>query len=275
MSSGPPPEAASATSLGQAVSTYLTALSPADREAYGPVLSRFVRWIGPERDLNAILPIELERYQEQLGEVGIDPTRSLEGLRNFLAEARKRGWTATNMAVHVKIRRKATTNRGGGGSTGDAPRVEMTQQGLEALQHELDRLENEVRPVLTESMQKAAADKDFRENAPYHAAKEELANVQTRINTLRATISAAAVVQRAAGDRVGLGTRVVLRDLDADEELSFTLVGPGEIDARRGRISIQSPVAQSLTDRLAGEEVVVQTPAGATRYLIERIETTE
>jgi transcription elongation factor GreA len=121
-------------------------------------------------------------------------------------------------------------------------------------------------------MQRAAADKDFRENAPYHAAKEELANVQTRINSLRATISAAAIVERVSAGRVGLGSRVVLRDLEADEEMTFTLVGPGEIDARRGRISIQSPVAQALIDRSEGDDVAVQTPVGVTRYRIERIE---
>lgn len=274
MSSAPPPDAASATSLGQAVSTYLTALPAAERPVQGPVLSRFVNWIGPDRDLNAILPIELERYQEQLGEIGIDPTRSLEALRNFLADARKRGWTATNMGVHVKIRRKASPRGGASQAKSDESRVEMTQEGLEALRLELAGLEGRV-PAITESMQRAAADKDFRENAPYHAAKEELANVQSRINSLRATISAAAIVERAVGNRVGLGSRVVLRDLEEDEELTFTLVGPGEIDARRGRISIQSPVAQSLTDRAPGDEVVVQTPAGATRYRIERIESAE
>src|SRR5919202_1119775 len=125
------------------------------------MLSRFVRWLGPERDLNAIMPIELERYQEQLGEVGIDPTRSLEGVRAFLADARKRRWTDTNLGVHIKIRRKSTGAQGGARG-GAETRVEMTEAGREALQHELERLEQEVRPAITESMQRAAADKDFR-----------------------------------------------------------------------------------------------------------------
>ena len=272
MSSGPPSDTTTAMRLGQAVSTYLMALPPAERDVQGPVLSRFVQWLGADRDLNGIQPIELERYQEQLGEVGIDPTRALGGLRAFLADARKRGWTSTNLSVHVKIRRKAGGRVGTGGALGEEPRIEMTQEGMDALQQELDRLENEVRPRLTESMQRAAADKDFRENAPYHAAKEELANVQTRINTLRTTISAAAIVERVSAGRVGLGSRVVLHDLEADEEMTFTLVGPGEIDARRGRISIQSPVAQALIDHSEGDHVAVQTPVGVTRYRIERIE---
>jgi transcription elongation factor GreA len=273
MSSGPTTDPAKAMRVGEAVSAYLTALPAPERSAQGPMLSRFVRWLGPERELNAIMPIELERYQEQLGEIGIDPTKSLDGLRNFLSDARKRGWTTQNLAVHVRVRRKAAAARGGAAQP--ETRVEMTQAGLEALQREAERLEKEVRPQLTDALQRAAADKDLRENAPYHAAKEQLAEVQSRINTLRATISAASIVQGSTSERAGLGSRVVLRDLDEDEELTYTLVGPGEIDARRGRISIQSPVARALVDHVAGETVDVETPAGVARYRIERVEPSE
>src|SRR5919199_1800022 len=111
MSSPQTPGSDGTNQLGAAVSSYLGTLPPAEREAQAPMLLRFSRWLGPERDLNAIMPIELERYQEQLGEVGIDPTRSLEGLKNFLADAKKRGWTDTNLGVHIKIRRKPTVSR--------------------------------------------------------------------------------------------------------------------------------------------------------------------
>jgi len=254
--------------LGQAVSIYLTALSGSERESQSSALTRFVRWLGPERDLSEIIPIELERFQEQLGEIGIDPTRSLEGVRAFLAEAKKRRWTETNLGVHIKLRRKTAPARGGGVET----RVEMTEAGREALQRELTRLEQDIRPKLTDDLQRAAADKDFRENAPYDAAKQRLAEVQTRINSLRAQISAAAIVEGGNTERAGLGTRVVVRDLEEDEELSYTLVGPGEIDARRGRISIQSPVGRALSDHVQGDTVAVETPAGTMHYRIERIE---
>jgi transcription elongation factor GreA len=272
MSSSQPPGTASTMQLGQAVSVYLGTLPPPEREVQAPMLLRFARWLSPDRDLNAIMPIELERYQEQLGEIGIDPTRSLEGLKNFLADAKKKGWTETNLGLHIKIRRKASSSRTASSSSGPEARVEMTQEGLEALQQELYRLEHELRPRVTENMQRAAADKDFRENAPYHAAKEELSAVQSRINALRDTISAAAIVERSTSDRAGLGTCVVVRDLVEDEEFSYTLVGPGEIDARRGKISIQSPVAQALVDHMPGDVVEVDTPAGTVHYRIERIE---
>jgi len=261
--------------LGEAVSTYLSGLAPRERETQAPALMRFVRWLGADREVGSIRPVDLELYQEQLGDGGFDPTKSLESVRAFLAEARKRGWTATNLAVHIKVRRRPTA-RGARQQASEAPpRIEMTAAGREALQRELERLENEVRPELTAALQRAAADKDFRENAPYHAAKQQLAEVQSRINALRAQLMAATVVDTVQTERAALGTRVVLRDLDADEELSYTLVGPGEIDARRGRISIQSPVGRALADHVVGDTVEVQTPAGTYRYRIERIEAAE
>ncbi|MBX5492089.1 MAG: transcription elongation factor GreA [Chloroflexi bacterium] len=258
--------------LGEAVSTYLTGLAPRERETQAPALMRLVRWLGADRELSTIRPIDLERYQEQLGNGGVDPALSLEGVRAFFAEARKRHWTETNLAVHVKVRRRPTSRSARQQPTGPEPQIQMTAAGREALQRELERLENEVRPELTETLQRAAADKDFRENAPYHAAKQQLAEVQSRINALRAQLMAATVVETGQSERVGLGTRVLLKDLDANEELSYTLVGPGEIDARRGRISIQSPVGRALVDHVVGDTVEVQTPAGRFRYRIERIE---
>jgi transcription elongation factor GreA len=268
MSSASRAEPATPVQLGRAVSAYLMDLPGDEGRAQAPALSHFRDWLGPERELSSISPAELERYQDQRNEIGAGA--GLEAVRAFLVDARKRRWTDTNLAVHLRIRRKSGAARGG--AVTPEVRVEMTEAGRDALQRELERLEQEVAPKLRQSMQSAAADKDFRENAPYHAAKEQLAEVQTRINTLRATITAAEIVQTHSSERAGLGARVVLRDLDEDEELTYTLVGPGEIDARRGRISIQSPVGRAVSDHGAGETVEVQTPAGTARYRIERVE---
>lgn len=273
MANSATPDTAATMRLGEAVSAYLTGLPARERETQGPALTRFVRWLGADRELSAIRPIDLELYQEQLGDGGFDPSKSLEGVRAFLAEARKRRWTETNLGVHIKIRRRPTA-RGANNNSAAEPevRIQMTETGREALQRELERLETAVRPELTEALQRAAADKDFRENAPYDAAKQRLAEVQSRINSLRAQLMAADIVETGQSERAGLGTRVVLTDLDADEQIEYTLVGPGEIDARRGKISVQSPVGRALADRGVGETVEVQTPAGVMRYRIERIE---
>jgi transcription elongation factor GreA len=258
--------------LGEAVSAYLTALPGRDRDAQAPALQRFVRWLGADRELNAIRPIDLELYQEQIGDGGIDPSRSLEGVRSFLGEAKKRRWTETNLSVHIKIRRKATRASASAVTNEPEQRVQMTEAGREVLQRELQELEAVTRPGLTQAVQSAREDGDLRENAPYHAARQQLAEVQSRIDKLKGQLQAATIVQTGQTERVGLGTRVVLTDLDHDEEINYTLVGPGEVDARNHKISIQSPVGRALVDHAAGETVEVQTPAGAMRLRIDRIE---
>ena len=117
-------------------------------------------------------------------------------------------------------------------------------------------------------MQRAAADKDFRENAPYDAAKEHRAVIQRRIDEIKETLSHAAIVDETSEDRVGVGTRVVVRDLDEDEEFSYTLVGPGERGI--GKISTQSPVGRALLDHIVGD--VVQRDGPGRRPQVPRRE---
>lgn len=257
-------------SLGEAVTTHVARLPQDERDFCARELNRFARWFGFERPLQSIQPADLERYQEQLGASGTD-SRKLEPLRQFLSDARARRLLDTSLAVHVRVRRKSRAAVAGAST--DAPVVRMTESGYANLKAELDRLDQEVRPRVLEDMQRAAADKDMRENAPYHAAKEQLAEVQSRIRMLQASLSAATIVQEERSDqRVGMGSTVTVRDLAEDEELSYTLVGPGEINLRRGRISIQSPLGRALSDRGVGEQVDVETPSGRQRYRIERIE---
>jgi transcription elongation factor GreA len=100
-----------------------------------------------------------------------------------------------------------------------------------------------------------------------------MGEVQGQIDRLRGQIKAARVVQRqSSGERAGLGSKVILSDLEFNEELDYTLVGPGEVDTRRRRISIQSPVGNALKDHGVGDVVEVEIPSGLARYRIERIE---
>jgi transcription elongation factor GreA len=146
----------------------------------------------------------------------------------------------------------------------------VTRSGFEQLQIELQKLEADDLPAAIASMQRAAADKDFRENAPYDAAKEHRAVIQRRIDEIKETLSHAAIVDETSEDRVGVGTRVVVRDLDENEEFSYTLVGPGERGI--GKISTQSPVGRALLDHVVGDVVSVTVPAGVHKYRVEKIE---
>ena len=257
--------------LSEAISSYLRTVEPSERNTAAQELSRFARWYGGERPIRPISPGDLERYQDQLISIGGDPAK-LGHLRQFFVIARQRKLTAQPLATHIRIRRKATVRTGNGAAPVET--IEITQTGYDQLQAELARLETIEQPRAREELQKAAADKDFRENAPYDAAKQHLAELQRRVNDIRATLSRATIVaEREATDRVGLGSRVVVRAIDEDDdELTYTLVGPGEVDPRNGKISAQSPVGRALMDREAGETIEVETPVGVTRYRVERIE---
>ena len=256
--------------LSQAVSEYLRTADPSERNAAAQELSRFARWYGGHRLIRQISPGDLERYQDQLGSTGGDPGR-LEPLRQFFVDARQRKLLERPLATHVRTRRRSGSRLAN--ETVIAEAVELTQTGYDQLQSELERLETVEQPRAREDLQKAYADKDFRENAPYDAAKQHLADLQRRVNDIKAMLGNSIIVtEQKSSDRASLGTTVVVRDLEEeDEELAYTLVGPGEIDPRKGKISVQSPVGRALIDRTVGETVEVDTPAGPARYRIERI----
>jgi len=258
--------------LGEAITSYLGRVSAGDRDACARELNRFGRWYGFDKPLKSIQPVDLERYQEQLNATGVDNKR-LEPLRGFLSDAKAKKLIETSLAVHVRLRRAKGAGKGSDARSNEPETVKMTEAGFANLKAELARLETEVRPEIQEMMQRAAADKDMRENAPYHAAKEKLSEVQTRINAIKAQLQASEIVEQTVSTiSVGMGSTVAVRDLADNEEMSYTVVGPGEVNARQGKISIQSPMARALLDRTVGDTIEVETPSGRHRFRIERIE---
>jgi len=257
-------------SVGDAIRNYIAGLAPTERPTTVPVLQQFSRWFGPDRDLHEIDAVQLERYQDQMAASGVDPASRLEPLRAFLSDARSKKLIPVALASYVKIKRKTAAERQSLGKPVAVQTIDVTRSGFEQLQSELQRLEGEELPAAIAAMQRAAADKDFRENAPYDAAKQHRAELQRRIDEIKGTLSHAVVVDGATDDRVGVGTRVVVRDLDEDEEFAYTLVGPGE--RGMGKISTQSPVGRALLDHIVGDVVQVTVPAGLHKYRIEKIE---
>jgi transcription elongation factor GreA len=266
---------ASDLSVGEAVRNYIAALEPSERPTIAPELQRFSRWFGAERRMRELDPIQLERYQDQMTASGIDPSTRLDPLRQFLSHARAKKLIDVALAVHVRVRRKPASERARASSVRDVEPVEITQAGYDQLQSEYRRLELVDRPRVTGEVARARADGDLRENAPYHAAREKLQEVDRRLNEIKDILTRAKIITESTGDRASLGTTVVVTDLDDNEQLRYTLVGPGEVDRRGGRISIQSPVGQALVDRGVGDVVEVRVPAGVTRYRVERVEHAE
>jgi transcription elongation factor GreA len=126
---------------------------------------------------------------------------------------------------------------------------------------------------LIEDIRRAAADKDFRENAPLDAAKEQRGHVEGRIMELEAILGSAIILDetREAAHTASLGDEIVLQDLASGEEIHYTLVSPTEVDATSGKISGASPIGRAIVGKVQGDVVEVTVPAGKLRYKILRI----
>ena len=260
-------------SLNEAATRFLAGLTLRERGAYQAEVGRFVRWFGAERPLSGLAAPEIANYAERLAESDSDYARKLEMVRAFLVCAKKQGWTGGSLAVHLRTRKEKP--KVVASPRGPRETVTLTEEGYAELKAELDTLKVR-RLQAIEEMIRAAADKDFRENAPLEAARENRGHIEGRIRELEETLKSGRVIDRTRQDavRVSVGGSVVLQDLVSGEELRYTLVSPREVDPERGRISIASPIGKAIIGRQEGASVEISTPAGKLRYQIKKIEAT-
>jgi transcription elongation factor GreA len=193
-------------------------------------------------------------------------------VRAFLAFAKKKGFTAANMGVHLRPPKATKTSKPQRVLKEEAP-ISLTREGMIALEAELEELRAR-RPHMATELRLAMADKDFRENAPLDAAREQQAHLESRIRDMEATLRRAGVIgeERKSKSVVGMGSTVLLRNLKSGAELRYMLVSPREVNPGQGKISIASPVGRALVRKREGEEVEVEAPAGAIRFRIEKIQ---
>jgi len=151
-------------------------------------------------------------------------------------------------------------------------KVPMLAEGYEMLTTDLKALRAE-RPRIVDAIEEARAHGDLSENAEYHAAKERQGQVEAQIADLEDKVSRAQIIDPASlsGNRVVFGATVTLLDED-DKPLKYQIVGQAESDAKRGRISYESPLARGLIGKSIGDEVEVTVPSGERFYLIKKIE---
>jgi transcription elongation factor GreA len=258
--------------LGEAATQFLSTLSTQNREASRPEVFRFARWYGWESPFSRLAPPAVASYAEQLSVSDTDYAGKLELLRAFLAYAKKAGWSRTNMATHMKTK-KAKSGLQNYGRGGIRETAMLTRERYDELQAELTELRKRSDELISE-IQRAAADKDFRENAPLDAAREEQGHVKGRIKDLEETLKSAVIMdeKRESAHKTGVGDCVVIQDLASGEEMSYMIVDPREVDVARGKISIASPLGGALIGRRSGETVEIKAPAGKIRYKIKRIE---
>ena len=146
----------------------------------------------------------------------------------------------------------------------------ITKLGYEALTIELEDLVKRQRPEVIEAIAEAKEHGDLKENAEYHAAREQQSFIEGRIETLEAVTSRAQVIDPAtlSGDTVKFGATITIVDEDTGEERSFQIVGDYDSDSDAGRISMSAPLARGLIGKSVGDSVEVSTPKGKTFYEI-------
>ncbi|MDX1609796.1 MAG: transcription elongation factor GreA [Halofilum sp. (in: g-proteobacteria)] len=147
----------------------------------------------------------------------------------------------------------------------------LTSRGAQKLREELDRLKRVERPRVVEAIAEARGHGDLKENAEYHAAREQQGFIEGRIKELEGKLSNAEVIDVAslAGqNKVVFGATVELLDLDSDDEVTYQIVGDGEADIGQGLISVSSPIARALIGREVGDVAEVEAPSGRREYEI-------
>ncbi len=153
-------------------------------------------------------------------------------------------------------------------------KVPMTVVGERALREELDRLKREDRPRISQAIAEAREHGDLKENAEYHAAREQQSFAEGRIKDIEHKLSHAQVIDVTSIPPTGkviFGSTVDLISVEDDGEVTYRIVGEDEADVKANLISVSSPIARALVGKSEGDEVVVRAPSGDIHYEIERV----
>ena len=153
-------------------------------------------------------------------------------------------------------------------------RAPMTKQGAERLRSELERLKFEERPRIVEAIAEARAHGDLKENAEYHAAREQQSFVEGRINELEAGLSSAEVIDPrglSVGDKVVFGATVALEEVASGKEVTYQIVGDLEADIKKNLIAVSSPIARAMIGRREGDSFEFEAPNGTREYEIVEV----
>ena len=153
-------------------------------------------------------------------------------------------------------------------------KVPMTVRGAELLREELQRLKSVDRPRVIQAIAEARAHGDLRENAEYHAAKEQQGFIEGRIKEIEGKLSHIQVIDVTtvdAGGKVVFGATVELYDVQSESEITYRIVGEDEADIGAGLISYTSPIARALIGKCEGDEVSFSAPGGDKHYEIVEV----
>jgi transcription elongation factor GreA len=151
----------------------------------------------------------------------------------------------------------------------------MTVGGVESLRAELNDLKNVQRPRIVQAIAEARAHGDLKENAEYHAAREQQSFCEGRIKEIEGKLADSEIIDVTKIPNTGkviFGVTVKLYNLDNEQSVTYQIVGEDEADVKNAKISVSSPVARAMMGKREGDEVVVKAPGGDVSYEIEKVE---
>ncbi len=259
------------TRLEDLAREYLASLKQALREPAQVEVLKFVRWVGPGKDLSTMRAHDVAQYAENFPPTVSDAAKRADYVRAFLKWAKEKGICTESLHTHLRVRKASKSSSNA--QTIEVQPIYLTKEGNEALEHELEQLK-ERRPLIQADLARAMADKDFRENAPLDAARNEQAHLEARIREIDGTLRRAVVLDHGAehpGELSQIGDTITIRDLRTSSDKTYTLVNSDEMRSGQGKISIASPVGKAVYQRRAGEEVEVEAPSGTFRVRIQAI----
>jgi transcription elongation factor GreA len=265
-------ERATATqvTLGEALREYLASLKPEQRAAQENYIRKYVDYAGETTTIKSLSGSRVESYAElQIRAADPNAPDRVSALKAWFQYLKKKNYASVNYGIHIRVRRVAGRSSGPQVRLEETP-IEMTADGLEARKQELQDLKD-TRPQIVQAIALAREDKDFRENAPLQAAREQLGMTDGRIKQLEADLRRAVVVEHTSEDVSAMGSTVTVTRLDNSRQSSFMLVGGREANAAQQKISVESPVGKELLNRRVGEEVEVVVPSGTVQYRIDAI----
>jgi transcription elongation factor GreA len=260
-------------SLGEAVTLYLGKLSSRVKDISQPEIYKFARWYGWESSFEKLAGPAVASYAEQLNVSDLDYEKKFEIIRAFLAYAKKAGWSRTNLGIHLKTKKGKSGPIVSANKRNQPEVVTLSQQRYDEMKTELEVLKKRSRELVVE-IQRAAADKDFRENAPLHAAREERGHVEGRVKELEQTLKVASIIddKKEPTKKSTIGDSVIVCELASGVECRYMIVDSREVNIAKGKISIASPLGKALLGRCDGDIVEITAPAGKLRYQIKHVE---
>ena len=152
-------------------------------------------------------------------------------------------------------------------------KIPMTVEGEKLLREELLELKTIVRPQISEAIKEAREKGDLKENAEYHAAREQQSFAEGRIKDIEGKLSNAQIIditRMPVSDKVIFGTTIIVAD-ENNNEISYKIVGEDEADLKKGKISVTSPISRALVGKSEGDEVTIKTPSGNIVYEIVEV----